>query len=232
MVRLYRIQNHCLRPAVQTHHCGEWLLVATLWIGDAMTRSRDTILAKASGRNRSRFLTKQFGRARSITHLKALVVVDSTEASERVLRYLGQLAASMDQPEFHLAYIAARVPAELLETGGAETPVREEHLQSSLRRQQQAWMAATDKIAWRILRAAQSSLHHAGVEKQRIHACVSSPLDTREAADEVLLLARDQDCDTIIVGNPPQSWLSALGGGNLAERLARRAKSYAVWVIG
>jgi hypothetical protein len=62
--------------------------------------------------------------------------------------------------------------------------------------------------------------------------CVSSPLDAREAADEVLLLARDQDCDTVIVGHTPQSWLSALGGGDLAEQLVRRAKGYAVWVIG
>ena len=93
-------------------------------------------------------------------------------------------------------------------------------------------MAGTDKKAWRILRAAQSHLHTAGVDKQRIHACVSSPLDAREAADEVLLLARDQDCDTVIVGHTPQSWLSALGGGDLAEQLVRRAKGYAVWVIG
>ena len=69
-------------------------------------------------------------------------------------------------------------------------------------------------------------------EKQRIHASVSSPLDAREAADEVLLLARDQACDTVIVGHTPQSWLSTLGGGDLAEQLVRRAKGYAVWVIG
>jgi nucleotide-binding universal stress UspA family protein len=102
----------------------------------------------------------------------------------------------------------------------------------NLRRQQRAWMAGADKKAWRILRAAQSKLQNAGVHKKRIHACVSSPLDVREAADEVLLLARDQDCDTVIVGHTPQSWLSALGGGDLAEQLVRRAKGYAVWVIG
>ena len=93
-------------------------------------------------------------------------------------------------------------------------------------------MAGTDKKAWRTLRAAQSNLHDAGVQEERIHASVSSPLDAREAADEVLLLARDHDCDTVIVGHTPQPWLSTLGGGDLAEQLVRRAKGYAVWVIG
>jgi len=190
------------------------------------------MLAKVSDRPHFRSTTKKSRRARSITRVKALVVVDSTEVSDRVLRYVGQLAAAGDQSEFHLAYIASRVPAELLETGGAETSDREEQLQANLRRQQQAWMAGTDRKAWRILRAAQSSLHNAGVDRRRIRACVSSPLDAREAADEVLLLARDQDCDTIIVGHTPQSWLSALGRGDLAEQLVRRAKGYAVWVIG
>jgi len=189
------------------------------------------MLAKVSGENHIRSTTKASGRARAIRHLKALVVIDSTDASKRVLRYLGQLAAAGGHTEFHLAYIASRVPAELLETGGAENPDREEQLQSDLHRQQQTWMAGTDKKAWRILRIARSSLHNAGVEKQRIHACVSSSLDTREAADEVLLLAQDQDCDTVIVGRTAQSWVRALGGG-LAEQLVRRAKGYAVWVIG
>jgi len=197
-----------------------------------MTTPRHTRLETVSGRDQIHSRTQRPARTRSIKHLKALVVIDPTEASKRVLCYLGQLATAGDQFEFHLAYIASRVPAELLETGGAETPDREEQLQSNLRRQQRAWMAGTDKKAWRILRAAQSHLHTAGVDKRRIHACVSSPLDSRESADEVLLLARDHDCDTVIVGHTPESWLRGLGGGDLAERLVRRAKGHAVWVIG
>ena len=233
MVRLYLIQNdHLVGQQYKRTIAANGGSLQNSRSATPMATSRDTMLAKVSALNHVRSTTKKSGRTRSIRHLKALVVVDSTEASKRVLRYLGQLAAAGDQPEFHLAYIASRVPAELLETGGAETPDREEQIQSNLRHQQQAWMAGTDKKAWRVLRAAQSSLHNAGVEKQRIHACVSSPLDAREAADEVLLLARDQDCDTVIVGHTPRSWLSALGGGDLAEQLVRRAKGYAVWVIG
>jgi nucleotide-binding universal stress UspA family protein len=233
MGHLYLILNDCLRRQEYKRTIAKNRRpVQTFEWGDTMTTPSHTTLETGSGRDHIHSRTKASARTRSIKHLKALVVIDSSEASKRVLRYLGQLAAAGNHREFHLAYIASRVPAELLETGGAETPDREEQLQSNLRRPQCAWMAGTDKKAWRILRAAQSRLHTAGVEKQRIHACVSSPLDAREAPDEVLLLARDQDCDTVIVGHTPQSWLSALGGGDLAEQLVRRAKGYAVWVIG
>lgn len=197
-----------------------------------MTTPTQTTLATVSGRDKIHPRTKAFARTRSVGPLKVLVVIDSSEASKRLLRYLGQLAPAGNRCDFHLAYIASRVPAALLETGGAEEPDREEQLQANLRRQQRAWMAGTDKKAWRILRAAQSQLRTAGVETQHIHACVSSSLDAREAADEVLLLARDQDCSTVIVGHSPQSWLATLGSGDLAEQLVRRAKGYAVWVIG
>jgi nucleotide-binding universal stress UspA family protein len=237
MVPLYLIPNDGLRrPAVHqqykrtiAEHGGP--SQHAKW-GDTMTTPRHTTLANISRRDRIPSTAHKSERTRSIKPLKALVVVDSTEASKRVLRYVEQLATAGNQPEFHLAYIASRVPAGLLETGGADSPDREEQVQSNLRRQQRAWMAGTDKKAWRILRAAQSSLQRAGVKESRIHACVSSSLDAREAADEVLLLARDHECDTVIVGQTPQSWLSALSGGNLADQLARRAKGYAVWVIG
>ena len=196
-----------------------------------MTTARQTTLAAVSRRHDIRPRTKKHQGTRPAKHLKALVVVDATDASKRVLRYLRRFAAAGDQSEFHLAYIASHVPAELLETGGAEAPDREEQLQSNLHRQQRTWMAGNDKKAWRVLRAAQSALLTAGVAKQRIHACVSSSLDMRKAAEEVLLLARDQDCDTVIVARSPQSWFSVLGGGGLAEQLVRHANGYAVWVV-
>jgi nucleotide-binding universal stress UspA family protein len=177
-------------------------------------------------------MTKSADRTRRVSDIKLLVVVDATEASQRVLRYVGDLANACDGPEFHLAYIAPHPPPEFLETGGSEVPDREERLESTLRRQQRGWMAVADRKAWRILRDAQSKLQHAGMAATRIHAHVSSPLDARKAADEVLLLARDQQCATVIVGRSAHSWFRRLGGGDLAERILRRAKGYAVWVIG
>src|SRR3954465_14873598 len=143
--------NNCLRAAKQykrtiAAHGGA--SQHSRW-GDTMTIPRHTTLAKVSRRDRIPSTAHKSERTRSIKPLKALVVVDSTEASKRVLRYVEQLATAGHQPEFHLAYIASRVPPELLETGGADNSDREEQVQSNLRREQRAWMAGTDKKAWR-----------------------------------------------------------------------------------
>ncbi|MGH7490079.1 MAG: universal stress protein, partial [bacterium] len=148
-----------------------------------------------------------------------------------VLQYVGRLAKSHDGPELHLAYIASRLPPELLETGGSELPEREEQLESNLRREQRGWMAVGDRKAQRILRAAQTTLQQAGIAASRIHSCISSPLDARTTVDEVLLLARDQQCRTVVVGHRAHSWLRGLSSGDLADQLLRRAKGFAVWVI-
>jgi nucleotide-binding universal stress UspA family protein len=188
--------------------------------------------AKSSDRQARIAVTKKSGRTRGISSIKLLVVVDATEASTRVLRYVGRLAAACDGPELHLAYIASHLPPELLETGGSALPEREERLESNLRRKQRGWMAVADRKDWRVLRAAEATLLRAGVAAPRLFAYVSSPLDARRAADEVLVLARDHRCGTVVVGHRAHSWLRGLGGGDLADQLVRRAKGYAVWVIG
>jgi nucleotide-binding universal stress UspA family protein len=128
-------------------------------------------------------------------------------------------------------YIAPRVPAELLESGGSEVPEREEQIEAELRAAQHGWIAAADAKPDVILRAARTALKRAGVPARRIHSCVSSPLDARTTADEVLLLARDAHCGTVVVGHRAHSWFRGLGGGHLAEQLVRSAKGFAVWVI-
>jgi nucleotide-binding universal stress UspA family protein len=188
--------------------------------------------AKSSDRHTRIAATKKRGRTRGISSIRLLVVVDATEASTRVLRYVGGLAAGCDGPELHLACIASHLPPELLETGGSALPEGEERLESNLRRKQRGWMAVADRTDWRVLRAAEATLQQAGVAAPRIFAYVSSPLDARRAADEVLVLARDHRCCTVVVGHRAHSWLRGLGGGDLADQLVRRAKGYAVWVIG
>jgi nucleotide-binding universal stress UspA family protein len=174
---------------------------------------------------------KKSGRTAGRSSIKLLVVADATEASKRALQYVGRLAAGCDGLELHLAYISSHPPPGLLETGGSELPEREQRLGSNLRSQRRRWMAVTDAKNWQVLRAAKATLERTGVAAPRISAYVSSPLDARKAVDEVLLLAREQRCGTVVVGHRAHSWLRGLGGGDLADQLVRRAKGYAVWVI-
>jgi hypothetical protein len=120
-----------------------------------------------------------------------LLVVDATKASTRVLQYVGRVTAGFVGPELLLAYISPQPPPELLETGGAEAPEREERLGSNLRSKRRGWMAVADRKNWRLLRAAEATLRGAGVAWPRISAYVSSLLDARKAVDEVLLPLSD-----------------------------------------
>ena len=145
---------------------------------------------RAHGSNARRHVAaRNAGRSRVGHQVALLVVVDGTEASTRVLEYVGRILTRRDQVDVHLAYIASRVPAALLESGGSELPEREEQLEADLRSEQRRWIAAVDTTPDRILRAAHAVLQRAGVTAARIHSCVSSPLDIRTVADEVLLLA-------------------------------------------
>jgi nucleotide-binding universal stress UspA family protein len=171
------------------------------------------------------------GGGRGIGRQKLLVVVDATDASQRALQYVGRFVAGRKGLDCHLAFIASRLPPELLESGGSELPEREEQIEANLRSEQRRWTAAVDKKATLALRGARTLLQRAGVAAARIHTCVSSPLDARRTVDELLLLARDADCRTVVVGHRAHTWFRGLGGGHLAEQLVRSAKGLAVWVI-
>jgi nucleotide-binding universal stress UspA family protein len=179
---------------------------------------------------RRRVAAKKVSRGLGDHDLRLLVVVDG-ESSKRVLQYLVTILARRNRVEVHLAYIASHLPAGLLESGGSELPEREEQVEAELRAAQRRWITAADRKPDRMLRAARAELERAGVAAARIHSCVSSRLDARTTADEVLLLARDRQCRTVVVGHRAHSWFGGLSGGHLAEQLVRRAKGLGVWVI-
>lgn len=169
--------------------------------------------------------------ARANTPMRLLIVVDATEASRRALRYVRRLARGRGDIEVHLAYISGRLPPALLETGGSELPEREARIEAKLRGDQRRWIAGADREAGRLLANARAALERGGVPASRIRTCASSPLDAASAPDEVLALARDERCRTIVVGHSAHAWFAGFGGGHLAEQLVRKAKGDAVWVV-
>lgn len=189
-----------------------------------------TIAKRTNSSNRRGPAGRKAGR-RDRNILRLLIVVDASDASRRALRYIGQMLAGRERVEFNLAFITPRMPAEFLESGGSELPERELEIESDLREQQKQWMSLNESKPDRILRGARATLLRAGVTAGRIHACTSSPLDARTVAEEVLVLARDQRCRTIVVGHRAHSWFRGLGRGHLAEQLVRSAKGLAVWVV-
>jgi len=181
------------------------------------------------------FTTKQPRREtvaeRTKTAERLLVVVDETESSNRVLDYLGSLFARQRNVHFWLTYLLPRLPAGLLESGGAEAPAAEERVEASLQREQERWMSALDSTSEDVLSPAAARLRRAGIRRDSIAACPSSPKDNRSAAGEVMVIAETHGCRTIVVGHTAHSWFRGLAGDQLAERLVRDAKGFAIWVI-
>jgi nucleotide-binding universal stress UspA family protein len=191
----------------------------------------DRLKSKGSAvriRKRRRAYLKQVS---SEPALRLLVVVDSTQPSERVLDYLGKFFAEQRGVYFCLAYLLPRLPAGLLESGGSEAPADEERIEAALRLDQDRWMARLDKTCQPVLARSVVRLRRAGVRKSAIDTCLSSPLDNRGVADEVLIVAETHGCNTVVVGHTAHSWFSGIGGDHLAEHLVREARGFAVWVI-
>jgi nucleotide-binding universal stress UspA family protein len=154
-----------------------------------------------------------------------LVVVDDTESSKLAVGYTGRLLAGSDI-YIHLVCIAPRIPAGLLEFGGSERPKKEERLDAELHRRQLRWTDLAEQTPDAILDAAAEVLRRAGVGADRISTSVSSPLDLRADAEEILLLAQDEGCQTIVVGHH----LSNDDGEKLAHALIR-SPGYTIWAV-
>jgi nucleotide-binding universal stress UspA family protein len=163
--------------------------------------------------------------------LNLLVVIDSSEASARAVQYLAEFFARRDGTSFCLTPITPKLPARLLETGGAEQPERERLLESRLRESQERWMADAVDSSTDVIGAATSILRAAGASAEAIRVSQMSPQDNRTLVDELLIVASQAECRTIVVGHFAHSWFSSMGGGHLAERLVRDAQGLAVWVV-
>ncbi len=165
------------------------------------------------------------------TAIDVLVVVDQTPASTRALDYVARWMAGRREGIVHLAFIAPRLPARLLEFGGSERLEREEQLERELHGEQRRWMSAGDARITPVLEAARAHLEETGLAPDRIRPLVSSPLDIRDVADEVLLLAADVGCRTIVLGHHTHTWFRELGNEDLTEQLVRRAEGLTIWVV-
>jgi nucleotide-binding universal stress UspA family protein len=185
-------------------------------------------------RNTARFKKRRrayFKHVSVETALRLLVVVDSTRPSDRVLDYLAKFFAKQHDVQFCLACLLPRLPAQLLESGGAESPADEERVEAALRFDQDQWMASLDKSADDVLARSVTRLRRRGTRASAINTCCTSPLDNRSAADEVLVVAETHGCHTIVVGHTAHSWFRGSGDSHLAEHLVREARGFAVWVI-
>ena len=175
--------------------------------------------------------TKRNSRRTELAITKLLVVVDNSLASMRAVAYVAQILGGRRGFRVCLAHTLPSPPARMMEFGGAEDPQKEEWLEARLRASRHLWESAAKRKASGSLELAYADLRRAGFARGEIEVHFCYPSDRRNAPKEILTLARERGCQTIVVGRRSLSWLRELLQTNPADELVRLGKGFTTWVV-
>jgi len=162
---------------------------------------------------------------------KLLVVVDNSLASMRAVAYVAQVLGGRRGFRVCLAHTLPSPPAGMMEFEGAGNPEKEEWLEARLRASRHLWASAAKRKASGSLVVAYANLRRAGFSRAEIEVQFCIPTDKKNAPKEILRLARERDCQTVVVGRRSLSWLRELLHTNPADELVRLGKGFTTWVV-
>jgi nucleotide-binding universal stress UspA family protein len=114
---------------------------------------------------------------------------------------------------------------------GAADPQKEEWLEARLRASRHLWVSAKKKKFSGSLERAYADLRRAGFARAEIEVHFCYPSDKRNAPREILALARERGCHTVVVGRRSLSWLREHLQSNPADELVRLGKGFTTWVV-
>ena len=149
----------------------------------------------------------------------------------RAVAYVAQILGGRRGFRVCLAHTLPSPPAELMEFGGAEDPQKEEWLEARLRASRHLWVSAKKKHLSGSLDLAYANLRGAGFAHGEIEVHFCYPSDKGNAPKEILTLAQERGCHTVVVGRRSLSWLRAHLQTNPADELVRLGKGFTTWVV-
>ena len=162
---------------------------------------------------------------------KLLVVVDNSLASMRAVAYVAQILGGRRGFRVCLAHTLPSPPARMMEFGSAEGPQKEKWLEARLRASRHLWESAARRKASGSLELAYADLRRAGFASGEIEVHFCYPSDRKNAPKEILTLARERVCHTIVVGRRSLSWLREFLQTNPADELVRLGNGFTTWVV-
>jgi hypothetical protein len=119
----------------------------------------------------------------------------------------------------------------MIEFGGADIPQKDKWLEARLRASRHLWESAAKIKASGSLELAYADLRRAGFARGEIEVHFCYPSDRRNAPKEIIRLARERGCHTIVVGRRSLSWLREFLQSNPADELVRLGKGFTTWVV-
>ncbi len=162
---------------------------------------------------------------------RLLIAIDDSQASDRAVRYVGEVLGGLRECAVFLLYMLSPLPPEFRESRGAETPEGEEKVEDALVRKQNRQLAKKAAEVRPVLEKARAVLARAGVCCEAIERDCPELTNRDDLVADILREARNRDCATVIVGRESFSGLKEIFAGHVADDLIREGQGFTFWVV-
>lgn len=160
-----------------------------------------------------------------------LAAIDDFQASERLLRFVAELAAGNENFRIHLFHALGPLPPELLESPGAEDPVTEEVIENRQETKQNLWLNRARNEARTLFEQAKAVLTGANVPENSIRTHLPLLTHKEDLVREMIETARANHCCTVLVGRSSYPWVRELLHTHLSEQLLLHSNELAICVV-
>src|SRR4030095_14310423 len=162
---------------------------------------------------------------------KLLVALDEHSISTELVKYLGTIISGKKDLEVCLLHMLAPLPPELREFRGAENAKLEEQLDREMGVAGQRWTREAENAARPVFENAISILTRAGGPPNSNRRLVRELVNQEDVTDDILKLAEENACQTIVVGRSSFPWFKETFHRHLADSLVRKATGITIWVV-
>ena len=162
---------------------------------------------------------------------KLLVALDEHSISMEVVKYLGKIISGNQDLEVCLLHMLPPPPPQLREFRGSEDPEVERRLDREMDIVSQRWTQEAENAARPVFENAVSILTRAGASPNSIGRMARQLVSHEDLADDILKLAQENACRTIVVGRSSFSWFKETFHRHLADKLVEKATGVTIWVV-
>jgi nucleotide-binding universal stress UspA family protein len=162
---------------------------------------------------------------------KVLMAIDDDVTANDVAKYAARIISGEKSLVICLLHMIAPLPPQLREFRGAEDPKMEQRLDHEIDLKCERWTETADRAAQALFHKVTSVLTQAGVASSSIETCVRQLVNHEDLIDDILGVAKEKKCQTIVVGRSSFPWLKELFHRHVADELVRKGSGFTIWVV-
>ena len=162
---------------------------------------------------------------------KLLVALDEHSISTELVKYLGKIISGNQDLEVCLIHMLPPPPPQLREFRGSEDPEVEKQLDREMDVVYKRWTRESENTARPMFENAISILTRAGLPPNAIRRIARQLVNHEDLIDDILKLAQENACQTIVVGRSSFPWFKETFHRHLADELVSKATGVTIWVV-